>query len=82
MSKENNGKSKGKSNGTKGAIQGSQRLKAKVKRRQRVSEVLKTCYQKQARKLRNQCKWHRFVPLSRRGFMMNGVLTNGKTTGV
>ena len=55
---------------------------ARVRPRKLVSQVLKTRKQKQARKLRNQCKWVRFIPLTRRGFRTNGVLTNGTTAGV
>ena len=53
------------------------KAQAKAKRRKLVSQVFKTCNQKQARKLRNLCKWDRFTPLTRRGFRMNGVLMNG-----
>ena len=31
--------------------------------------------------LRNQCKWDKFIPLTRRGFTRNGVLATGTTAG-
>ena len=55
---------------------------ATVKHRTRVSHVSTTRNQKQARKLRNQCTWERFVPLRCRRSMMNGVLRNGTTARV
>ena len=57
------------------------RAHAKVKYRERESQVLKTGTQKRARIIRNRCKWDRFTPLTRRGFTRNEVLTNGKTAG-
>ena len=55
---------------------------ARVKHRKLVSQVLKTRNQRQARKLRNQSKWDMFVPLTRCGFMLNGVLMSGSAIGV
>ena len=52
---------------------------ARVKHRELVSHFLKTRNQRQARKLRNLDK---HVPLTRHGFMMNGVVTNGTIAGV
>ena len=61
--------SKGKSQGTKGAIQ----------HRKLVYQIWKTRHQRQARKLRNL---HKHVPLTIHGLMMDGVLTNGMMAGV
>ena len=41
----------------------------RAKHRELVSQVFNTRNRKQARKVRNQCKWDRFIPLTRRGFM-------------
>ena len=54
----------------------------RVKHWKLVPQVLKTRNRRQARKLRNQRKWDMFDPLTRRGFMMAGVMRNGMTAGV
>ena len=51
----------------------------KAKHRKLVSQVLNTRNQRQARKLRNL---HRHVPLTIRGFMMDGDLVNVTMAGV
>ena len=80
------GKLKGKSKENKGKskriVQRIQKTHAGVKRRQLVSPFLKTSNQRQARIFGNQSIWDMFVPLTRHGFSMNGVLTNGATAGV
>ena len=58
------------------------KAQSKTNCRKSVSQILKTWNQKEARKLRIQCKWDRFVPLTRRGFTINGDVTNGTTAGV
>ena len=74
-SRENKGNSKGKSKGTQSAIQGANGVHKGKTSKAGLSGV-ENFNQKQVRKLRNQRKWDMFVPLTRRGFMMNGVLTN------
>ena len=77
---ENNGKSKGKSKGTKGEVQVSKgsgngkTLKMGIPDLENLKSETSSETQ--------EFKWDRFVPLRRRGIMMNGVLTNGTTTVV
>ena len=72
-SEENKEKSKGQSKGSKGA-KGSHKGKTGISGLENSKP--------EARILRNQRKWDMSVPLTRHGFMMNGVLTNGTTAGV